>query len=104
MKTVASVLGLAAKAGRLLTGSAAVEEGIRHGRAQVVICANDLSAKTIKNFKFLCEQKTISFFTYGMIAELGHWIGAPGRGVIAVTSNDFSKMICSLLKDGGEEP
>ncbi len=104
MNRIESIFGFAAKAGRLITGTAAVEAAIRKKRVKMVICAADLSPKTLKNFQYLCDQRAIPFYTHGTIAELGRWIGIPGRGIIGISSSDFARMIGSLLNNGGDEP
>ncbi len=102
MKRLQTLLGFAAKAGALVAGSAAVEAGIKKRQIKLVICAADLSAKTIKNFNFLCKENQIDFYCFGSHSDLGHWIGNPGRGVIGVTSKQFASAIGSLFNDGGE--
>ncbi len=102
MKRLQALLGFAAKAGALVTGSAAVEAGIKQRQIELVICATDLSAKTIKNFNYLCKKNEIRFYCFGILSELGHWVGSPGRGIIGVTSKQFGGAIDSLFNDGGE--
>ena len=97
MTRLASLLGFATKAGKLIAGSAAVEAGLKSSRICLVICAADLSAKTIKNFKFLADQRSVSFFTAASCLEIGQWIGKPGRGVIGITSEQFAIALRSEL-------
>lgn len=102
MKRLQALLGFAAKAGALVTGSAAVEAGIKQRQIELVICATDLSAKTIKNFNYLCKKNGVRLYCFGILSELGRWVGRPGRGVIGVTSKQFADAIGSLFNDGGE--
>lgn len=102
MRRLQTLLGFAAKAGALITGSAAVEAGIKKRQIKLVICAADLSTRTINNFEYLCQQNGIHFFCYGNISELSLWIGNPGRGVIGVKSKQFADAIGPLFNDGGE--
>jgi ribosomal protein L7Ae-like RNA K-turn-binding protein len=99
MNKLASMLGLATKAGQLVTGTAAVEAAIHKRQVYLVICATDLSPKTIKNFRFFCEQQQIKFFSFGLRSELSGWIGCPGRGIIGVVSKKFADVILSLIED-----
>lgn len=102
MKRLQALLGFAAKAGALVNGSAAVEAGIKQRKIELVICATDLSPKTIKNFDYLCKKYEVGFYCFGNIFELGYWVGSPGRGVIGVTSKQFAGAIGSLFNVGGE--
>lgn len=103
MNKIETMLGFAAKAKQLQLGSAAVEFGLKRGKIKLVICATDLSPKTIKEFKYLCETNGVNFFNYGTRLELGHWVGAPDRGVIGVVSQQFAVKLRQLLEDRGEQ-
>jgi ribosomal protein L7Ae-like RNA K-turn-binding protein len=102
MKRLQALLGFAAKAGSLVVGSAAVEAGIKQRKIKLVICATDLSAKTIKKFNYLCKKNEVRFYCFGIRPQLGHWVGSPGRGVIGVISKQFAGAIDLLFNDGGE--
>jgi ribosomal protein L7Ae-like RNA K-turn-binding protein len=102
MKKLQTMLGFAAKSRQLISGSTTVEERLKKGQVYLVICAQDLAPRTIKNFTELCKPKQIPFYCYGSCADLGHWIGKPGRGVIGITSNHFAATILSLFTDGGD--
>jgi ribosomal protein L7Ae-like RNA K-turn-binding protein len=102
MNKLESMLGFAAKAGKLLLGTASVERGIKKGEVDMVICATDLSPRTIKNFKFLCDSKKIKFICYGLRSELGNLVGAPERGVIGIASQKFAKTLIQLFEDRGD--
>lgn len=102
MTKLQSIIGFAAKSRQLISGSTTVEVAIKKGQVHLVICAEDLSIKTIHNFKRLCETKKISFYCYGSCSDLGHWIGKPGRGVIGIVSNHFAATVRSLFTDGGD--
>jgi ribosomal protein L7Ae-like RNA K-turn-binding protein len=99
-----SLLGFASKAGKLVAGSAAVENAVKKKRVSLVICATDLSVKTIKNFQCLCGTSDVKFYCYGTRVELGTWIGLPGRGVIGITSRQFAATLGRLFIDRGEVP
>jgi ribosomal protein L7Ae-like RNA K-turn-binding protein len=104
MNRIAGLLGMAAKSGQLLAGTAAVETAIKSRRVLLVICAKDLSPKTIKNFNYFCQTFQIDFYTLASIAEIGHWIGRPGRGVLGVKSVGLAKAIKILLEERPGDP
>lgn len=99
-----SLLGFAAKAGNLAIGTAAVERAISRRQVYLVICAQDLSPKTIKNFQYLCQVNAVEFHCFGSRNELGNWIGKPERGIIGVTSSQFAAAMHGLFIDRGELP
>ena len=95
---IKTMLGFASKAGQLITGTAAVTDAIKKQRVFLVICADDLASRTLRNFQLLCEQNKILFFRFGARFELGHWIGHPDRGIIGVVSKQFASTIGALLQ------
>jgi ribosomal protein L7Ae-like RNA K-turn-binding protein len=99
-----SLLGFASKAGNLTAGTAAVENAIKKRRVFLVICATDLSAKTIKNFQYLCQVNEVQFYCYGTRAELGKWIGLPERGIIGITARQFAAVMSGLFIDRSDLP
>lgn len=99
MNSIATLLGMATKAGRLVSGTAAVEAGLKRHQVLLVICAADLAPRTIRNFNFWCEKYQASFFCYGTRSELGKWIGRPERGLIGITGADFAGAIRSRLEE-----
>ncbi len=99
MSKIAAMLGFAAKAGQIITGSAAVTAAIKKRHVYLVICAGDLSARTIKDFCSLCRSYHIDFANYGTRIEIGRWVGRPDRGVIGVVSKQFAGKIGLLLKE-----
>ena len=102
MTKLQTMIGFAAKSRQLISGSTTVEFAIKKGQVRLVICAQDLSVKTIQHFQHLCETRGISFYSYGSCSDLGQWIGKPGRGVIGIISNHFAATVRSLFTDGGD--
>jgi ribosomal protein L7Ae-like RNA K-turn-binding protein len=99
MSKIEAMLGFAAKAGQIITGSAAVEAAIKKHHVYLVICAGDLAARTIKNFSSLCRLYQIEFVNFSTRVEMGRWVGHPDRGVIGVVSKQFARTIGLLLKE-----
>jgi ribosomal protein L7Ae-like RNA K-turn-binding protein len=97
-----TLLGFASKAGDLVAGTAVVERAIKRRRVYLVICAADLSPKTLKNFEYFCQASGVEFFSHGTRCELGNWIGQPERGIIGITSRQFALAIQGLFTDRGD--
>ena len=90
---VLSLLGLAARAGRLASGSTPVENAVRSGNACLVIIARDASENTGKKFRDMCTYYQVPFFTYKDRDALGHAVGKDYRAVLAVTDEGFAEGI-----------
>lgn len=54
---ILSLLGFASKAGKLSFGTHATEWAIHGGKAKLVLAANDISEKSIKELKFKASDK-----------------------------------------------
>lgn len=88
-----SYLGLAMRAGKLVTGDDSVLQAIRSGEAKLVLLAVDASARTQKKFRDKCSHYRIPLVEYGNRYELGASIGKEERVVIAVNDQGFAAMI-----------
>ena len=92
-KKAASMLGLAMKAGKVLSGEFSCENAIRDGKAKLVIIATDASANTSKKFNDKCSFYEVPVRTCFTKEELGHFIGKDPRAVAAVTDEGFAKSL-----------
>jgi ribosomal protein L7Ae-like RNA K-turn-binding protein len=78
------------KAGRLVSGDFAVEKLLRANKAKLVLIDPAASENTREKYRVLCAAKGTEFVG---VADLGDWIGKPGRMLAAVTGQDFAEMI-----------
>lgn len=88
-----SLLGLAQKAGKLVSGELAVEKAVRAGKAKVVIIAQDSSEGTKKNYRDLTAYYKVVLYEGLSKQQLGLAIGKAGRAAIAITDTGFCKSI-----------
>ncbi|NEW05589.1 50S ribosomal protein L7ae [Paenibacillus sp. SYP-B3998] len=88
-----SQLGLAMRAGKLVTGDEGVFKAIRSGEAKLVIIAEDASANTQKKFQDKCLFYGVKLIAMGTKYELGHSIGKEMRVTIGVLDGGFAQML-----------
>lgn len=85
-----NAIGLAMKAGRIQSGDFTVEKLVRAEQVKLVLLDAGASENTREKYRAMCR-------THGaetmLIAELGRWIGKPGRMIAAVTDENFRNMI-----------
>ena len=93
MKQIYALLGLALRAGHLVSGDAAVLNAIRTGEAQLVIVAEDASDATKKRFEDKCKSYSAGMLLFGEREALGHALGKEMRAVAAVTDAGFARSI-----------
>lgn len=93
-----SMLGLAMKAGKVVSGEFAVDKSIKEGSAWLVIIASDASANTTKKFSNSCEFYEVQRYIYGTKEELGRAIGRDMRSSLAITDEGFAKSLGKYLE------
>ncbi len=100
-----SLLGIAAKAGRLVCGSFAVEKAVKAGKARYVIVTEDASDNTKKDFRDMCAWYHVPMLLRGSRGELGHALGKGERVVAAITDSGLAeavdRQLSAEVQDGG---
>ncbi|WP_284639110.1 YlxQ family RNA-binding protein [Paenibacillus silviterrae] len=94
-----SQLGLAMRAGKIVTGEGMVIDSVRSGEAKLVIISEDASEGTFKKVNDKCSYYHVPIHQYGSRVQLGSSIGKEARVVIAVTDAGFARM---LMKPSGK--
>ena len=97
---VLGLIGLATKAGKLISGTEIVEENIKGRKAKLVIVAEDGSEKTKSNFEYLCNQYNVKFIVFESMINLSKAIGKENRAVICVKDKNLAEQIYKIY--GGE--
>jgi ribosomal protein L7Ae-like RNA K-turn-binding protein len=88
-----SRLGLAMRAGKLVSGEETVLKAIRGGEAKLVIVAADASDNTRKKLADKCGSYGVPLVVGYTRFELGWAVGKPERVMFAVTDQGFASMI-----------
>jgi len=96
---ISSLLGLAQKAGKIVSGELAVEKTVKSGQAKILIMATDCSAATKKNYRDMTTYYKVELLEHFLKEELGTCIGKVYRAALAVTDAGFSKAIKKLFDD-----
>lgn len=97
-KKTLSLISLATKAGKVVSGEFATEKEVKTGYACLVIVAEDASENTKKKFKNMCEFYEVPICIYGDKETLGHTIGKEFRAMLAITDAGFAKGVCKHLQ------
>ena len=63
---VLSMLGLAARAGKVKSGEFSTEKAVKNGSARLVVAAEDASDNTKKLFSNMCEFYEVPFAVFGL--------------------------------------
>ena len=96
---ILSLLSLATKAGKTVSGEFMVENEIKSEKAALVILAADCSDNTKKKFRDMCAYRNINIIEYGEKEELGRCIGKEFRACVAVLDEGFAASILKQLEN-----
>ena len=95
MKAILNMLGLSARAGKLITGEKACVQAIRAGSACVALLDGAASANAVKAMGDACASHGVPLVRTGEF-QLGDAIGKPGRMAAAVTDAGMAAKIIEL--------
>jgi ribosomal protein L7Ae-like RNA K-turn-binding protein len=95
-------LGMAMRAGKIITGEEMVIDAVRRGEAKLVIVAEDAAFNTGKKVGDKCSTYRVPLYQYGSREQLGASIGKESRVVIAVNDAGFAKMLKKSLENRTE--
>lgn len=95
---VLSMLGIAAKAGKIVSGEFATENAVKSATAYLVVIAADASANTRKKFRDMTSFYEVPIIEYGTKETLGGSIGKDYRSSLAVTDEKLAGAVEKKLQ------
>lgn len=98
MDKLLQLLGLAMRAGKIVSGEEQVLHKIRSKEAKTILLAKDAAIHTEKQIKNKCRTYGVPVLRYGTKEELGKAIGKHERVVIAVIDQGFTHAIQKLVQ------
>ena len=94
-----SFLGLAQRAGKLVSGDDSTMLEIKKNRVKLVIVADDASNNTKKLFKDKTSFRNINCVTYSTKLQLGLAIGKAPRAVVGIKDARFANKVLELIEN-----
>lgn len=91
--SILSMLGLAKRAGKIVSGEFSTEKAIKENKAKLVIVALDASNNTKKLFTNKCTYYKVPLIMYSDKDSLGHSIGLEMRTSVGVTNEEFANAL-----------
>ncbi|MEW9050706.1 MAG: YlxQ family RNA-binding protein [Neobacillus sp.] len=92
-----SLLGLANRARKIISGEELSVKEIRNGKAKLILLSADASANTTKKITDKCKSYEVPYKLVEDRHLLGQAIGKEARVVVAVLDDGFAKKLVSLL-------
>lgn len=93
MNRIYSMISLAYKAGKVVSGEDAVRKSIKNGRVKLLIISEDASENTRKRFGNAAEYYKVEKVLWGSKELLGISIGKSERSVIGITDDNFCRSL-----------
>lgn len=95
---ILSMLSIAAKAKKVVSGEFMTEQAVKEGKAYLVVVAEDASENTKKMFRDKCSFYEIPIYLYASKEMLGNAIGRQFRASLAVLDPGFANSLEEKLK------
>lgn len=92
-----SLLGLANRARKIISGEELSVKEIRSGKAKLILLSADASANTAKKITDKCKSYGVPLKIIENREILGHAIGKEARVVVALLDEGFAKKLMTLL-------
>ena len=92
-----SLLGLANRARKIISGEELTVKEVRGGKAKLVLLSADASANTTKKITDKCKSYEVPLKMVENRHLLGQAIGKEARVVIAVMDDGFAQKLVTLL-------
>lgn len=100
---ILSLIGLAQRAGKVVSGEDTVQKECSRNRVQLLIVAEDSSENTKQNVEKWSRFYKIPFRIFSTRGDLGGGIGKEWRATIGISDIGFAKEIQRLFdEDAGE--
>ncbi len=97
MNKLLSMIGLATRAGKTVSGEFMVEKSIKSNDAKMVIVSEDASDNTKKLFTDKCKFYNVPIYIMLNRYELGKAVGKKSRVSIAIIDEGFKDAIAKLV-------
>ena len=97
---VFSMIGLATRARKVVSGEFSTEKSVKSGRSHMVI-VSEASDNTKKMFTNMCTHYKVPIYLFGTKEELGHAMGQEFRASLSVEDAGFAKTLASRMNVNG---
>lgn len=97
-----SMLGIATKAGKTVTGEFSTEKAVKEGKAFLVVVALDASDNTKKKFRNMCNYHQVTMKEFADKDSLGAACGKEFRASLAVIDEGLGKEVLKQINSYGD--
>jgi ribosomal protein L7Ae-like RNA K-turn-binding protein len=91
-------VGLATKAGKVVSGEFSSEKSVKTGKGYLVLVAEDASDNTKKKFRNMCDFYEVPMYILSDKVSLGRAMGKEFRASLAIQDANFAGAILKELE------
>lgn len=95
---ILSLISLATKAGKTVSGEFSVENAVKEKKAVLVIVSDEASDRSKKMYRDMCEYHHVPLYFLGSKEELGHFTGKEFRASVAILDEGFKDAIIKQIE------
>ena len=100
-KKLLSLIGLAKRARKVVSGEFSTEKSVKSGKSHMVIVSEEASDNTKKMFTNMCTHYKVPIYLFGTKDELRHAMGQEFRASLSVEDAGFAKSMAELMNING---
>ena len=100
-KRLLSLVGLATRARKVVSGEFSTEKSVKSGKSHLVIVSEEASDNTKKKFTNMCTYYKVPIYLFGTKDELGHAMGQEFRASLSVEDAGFAKSMVERMNING---
>ena len=98
MNKVLGMLGLAKRAGKVVSGEFLSSQAVKNGQSRLIIIASDISENGKKSIVNACRFYGVEYIELSASKELGRAIGEDSRMIVSVNDDNFKNAILSKIE------
>ncbi len=98
---ILSLIGLATKAGKTVSGEFSTEKSVKTGKGYLVLVAADASENTQKKFRNMCGFYEVPIYFLSDKEHLGRAMGKEFRASLSVQDPNFAEALRKELEKNG---
>jgi len=91
------LIGLATKAGKIVSGEEGCEKALKRGSVKLVLVAQDASDNTKNSFLNMCKYRGVDLRIFGEKDLLGKYAGKAMRAVVGILDENFARQLIRLI-------
>jgi len=98
MNKALGMIGLAKRAGKVVSGEFLCDKAIKSGESKLIIIAADISQNGKKAITDACNFYKVDSIEFATSKELGKYTGSEKRTVVSVNDENFKNAILSKIE------